>query len=142
MSKNPPTVWESLNEPVVEITEERARKVVLASVMIMAAAWIAPHWGTAQASTHTSVLSNGTIFEQMAMVGSQEGAVAGATTGIEAAPGWYYVVEGVPQAVVQSFAAGANQVLDISEPVSSLAEFYQPGVSGVWNGWLDLMADP
>ena len=143
MRHKTPTVWEALNEPVMEITEEQAKHVFLASIVIMAAAWIAPYWGATPASAyHSSLSSEGTIFEQMARVGSGEGMVAGATTGIEVAPEWYYVVAGIPEAVVQSFGAGSNEVLDISQPVSNLAAFYEPGVSEVWNGWLELMADP
>ena len=139
MSKYSPTVWEALNEPVVEITEEQAKKVILASVIIISAAWIAPYWGSVGANTYALAPQERTIFEQTAMADADRGQVAGAV--IEA-PEWYYVVAGMPQAVAQSFSEGANDILDISGPASNIAAFYEPGVSGVWNGWLELMADP
>ena len=139
--KRKPTVWQALNEPVIHVTEEQAKNIFLAAVIIMFAAWVAPYW-TGSVST---VYASETVFEQMATVGMKTGTVAGATFVIESepqTPDWYYVAQEVPEAVAESFALGAAEVLDISGPVTDLVEFYEPGVDAVWNAWLDLMMDP
>lgn len=145
-----PTVWEALNEPIIEVTEEQAKNVFLAAIVIVFGAWVAPYWG--QTST-TVYYAPENVFEQFANSGEGTGVVAGASTSPssspyqgeergEVAPEWYYVIEEMPNAVVQSFTMGADEVLDISGPVTEMTEFYQPGADAVWNAWLDLMADP
>lgn len=43
---------------------------------------------------------------------------------------------------LSEFGRAAGQVLDISDQTGPYVEFFQPGVSAVWNAWLDLMKDP
>lgn len=167
--KNTPTIWEAFNEPVMEITEEQAKNVFLASVVIIAAAWVAPHLGTQISDVRNQMAGMGGMGTQYGQVagmqmadmgmryghmagmggmGMQYGQVAGIQTMMTAetselsVPEWYYAAAGTPEAVAESFAAGANEVLDISEPVSELVEFYEPGVEAVWGAWLELMMDP
>ena len=129
MKKHTPTVWEALNDPVIELSEQQAKNVILASLVIMLAAWIAPYWGSSTGSQYTS---QGTAFER----------VAGATIDTASAPDWYYTLEAVPDTLAQTVTDSATDVLDISEPVQNLVEFYEPGVSATWNAWLNLMRDP
>ena len=147
-----PTVWEALNEPIIHITEQQAKNVFLASIVIAMAAWVAPYWG--EAGTAVAYYAPENVFEKMASVGDVHGGsarVAGASiaAGYESSvsssaftPDWYYVAAEMPDALVESLALGANQVLDISGPITEMTGFYEPGVSAVWNAWLDLMVDP
>lgn len=142
MRPKKPTVWEALNEPVVEISEEQAKNIFLASLVIIGTAWIAPYWGAGNTLGAYQAGAEGTIFEQMADIGTEYGTVAGAFEEYESAPDWYYAAADVSSQVVESIAVGANEVLDISGPVQDLAEFYEPGTTAVWNSWLNLMRDP
>ncbi|OGE79153.1 MAG: hypothetical protein A2751_05955 [Candidatus Doudnabacteria bacterium RIFCSPHIGHO2_01_FULL_46_14] len=136
-----PTVWEALNEPIIEVTEEQAKNIFLGAVFIISAAWIAPHW---TAANNVSYYAPTNVFEQMASVAdAEDGFVAGAQiVADDVAPEWYYMMEAMPDAVVESFAVGAGQVLDVSGPITEVSQFYQPGVDAVWNSWLNLMRDP
>ena len=135
----PPTVWTSLNEPVMEITEKMAETVFLVTAVIMLSAWVAPYWGKtpAQIAAHYSGMD--VVSEQVAGVttyGTQEVVFSNAI------PDWYQQAASNAVSVSEAIAASADQILDISEPVGQAVEYYQPGVSAVWNAWLDLMADP
>ncbi|OGE76988.1 MAG: hypothetical protein A3C85_04745 [Candidatus Doudnabacteria bacterium RIFCSPHIGHO2_02_FULL_48_21] len=141
-----PTVWEALNEPVIHVSEKQAKEIFLACVIIVFFSWVAPYWD----GSSSTVYASETVFDQMAAVEKpatfaslESGMVAGAQiTSGPTAPKWYVVVEEMPDALVESFAAGAGEVLDISNQVGDFVEFYQPGVDAVWNAWLDLMMDP
>jgi hypothetical protein len=57
------------------------------------------------------------------------------------------VFAGVPPRVpagisIASFGEAAYEVLDISDQIQPMIEFYQPGVVAVWDAWLELMMDP
>ena len=130
-----PTVWQALNEPVIEITPEAARDIFMLAAFIMMMAWLAPYWGTSQNQAYAISATN-----EM---------VAGATIetpdygrNSDVAPEWYLTIERASDDVVNAFAEAADQTLDISEPVLDVMEFYEPGVDAVWNAWLELMADP
>ena len=141
--KKPATVWEAVNEPVIEITEAHAKNLFLATALIIAAAWLTPYWGSGSVIAQESY--EGTIFEQVAAAGKSSGMVAGASTesyAVLEGPDWYYTLEAMPVSVATSFSDAAHEVLDVSEPVGEMIEFYEPGVSAVWNEWLNLMRDP
>lgn len=135
-----PTVWKALNEPIIEVTEAQAKNIFFATVLIMCAAWIAPYWSEAATTVYYAPQN---VFEQFADASSEGRLVAGAQiVSGEVTPDWYYVMEEMPEAIVESFAAGANEVLDISGPVGEMTEFYQPGADAVRDAWLNLMRDP
>ncbi len=137
-----PTVWEALNEPIIEVSIEQAKNVFLATAVIALASWVAPYW--TEAGSAVAYYAPENVFEKMASVGDAgTGSVAGSQiVAGELTPDWYYVAAEMPNAAVESFALGANQVLDISSPVTQLTELYQPGVDAVWNAWLNMMRDP
>ncbi|MDP3993829.1 MAG: hypothetical protein Q8P75_02505 [bacterium] len=135
-----PTVWQALNDPVVETPEEFAKLILLVSFVIIAMAWLSPYFGNP--SDGIGRLAGSAPRPVV------HSAVAGAFTennalfGEEQAPEWYLTIDGMGSAIQSSFAFAANEVLDISEPVSGTVEFYAPGVTAVWDAWLELMADP
>lgn len=142
-----PTVWQALNEPVIEVTEDQAKKVMFAAAVILFAAWVSPYMpvDAATVATHYDASS------KFQVVSSKWGTVAGASIDADlqlttynstTVPQWYYIAAEIPTAIADSFAAGAEEVLDISGPVSQMTEFYTPGASAVWNEWLNLMRDP
>lgn len=116
------TVWQALNEPIAYPSDEFARTVFLMTAVIMMMIWIAPYWGSA------------------AVAGAQLSLVPEYIEG--SVPEWYYTAERISYDLVNSFGTAAEQVLDISEPVTQTVEFYEPGVEAVWDAWLELMADP
>lgn len=127
----PITVWGALNQPVAEISEEVAKGIFMAAAVIMLAIWVAPYWGSVNANS-TNVYANT----------ANGGTVAGVQTEITGTPEWYYVAQSVPSDVADAFGQAASEVLDISNPFSQIAEFYQPGAQAVWDAWLELMVDP
>ena len=142
-----PTVWEAFNDPVIEVPLEQGQQVMAVAVMIMFAAWITPYWAAA-ADGPIAYYAPESVFEQVASLDFSSGAVLGISTddpalaASPAVPEWYYAVASVPEAVSQSLVLGANEVLDISDPVQQMVDFYEPGVNAVWGAWLELMADP
>ena len=133
---NQPTVWQALNDPVVEISQEFAKTILLVSFVIIAMAWLSPYFGnTSQASFKFS-----TGYPRPVVAGAYIETVAAAAE--QVIPEWYLTTNRITGDVQSSFALAANEVLDISEPVSGIVEFYGPGVQAVWNAWLELMADP
>lgn len=135
-----PTVWEALNEPIIHVTEQQGKNVIFAALVIAFTAWIAPYWGSAGATAYYAPIN---VFEEFASAADEGGMVAGAQIVSDAVPAeWYYVTREMPNSIVESFAIGANEVLDISGPVTEMTEFYQPGIEAVSNAWLNLMRDP
>lgn len=128
-----PTVWEALNEPVVEVTEGFAKGIFAVAVILLMMVWIAPYWASAGQSLSVAVYES-------PIINPEYGRVAGAQ--ITAAPDWIAVAGSLPTDLADSFAQAASQVLDVSEPMSRLNEMYGPGVSAVKDAWLELMADP
>lgn len=135
-SVEPITVWDALNQPVAEISEDVAKGIFMLTAVILFMIWVAPYWG------QDSDVSSTTL--QRTTYNLTTGQVAGAQTlaDIPETPEWYYVAESLPSAVAGAFAEATGEVLDISGPASKIAEFYEPGTQAVWNGWLELMADP
>ncbi len=151
--KAKPTVWQALNEPVVEVGEGFARGVFVTALAVLFMVWVAPYWGTAQNShvaggsynspllirPDLAALPSQVAFFRMVTDGSS-GMVAGIQT--RETPVWYYAARDLPGAVTDAFATAATQVLDISEPAAEVREFYGPGLEAVGDAWLELMADP
>lgn len=124
-SVEPISVWQALNEPVVEVSEGAARGIFLALAVILLAVWIAPYWGAMPSVAGATLVSDELSVESVPIV-----------------PEWYYVTSAIPGDIAQAFSIAANEVLDISEPVLQISEFYEPGVNAVWGAWLELMQDP
>ncbi|MDP3741606.1 MAG: hypothetical protein Q8R08_04785 [bacterium] len=141
LSVKPIGVWQVLNEPVVELSEEAVTHIFMALAVILLAVWIAPYWGQ-ESGIRTQELGverwGGMVAG--AQIESQELGIMNYELG--QTPEWYYVASSVPTDVASAFSEAANEVLDISGTVSQIAEFYEPGADAVWNAWLDLMADP
>ncbi len=144
-----PGVWHAMNQPVVEVSEGFARNLLGVAVVLLAVAWVGPHWQNASASVdvgmYSSPLVTGVRMDHRlsasdTAVGVSGSRVAGAR--IVGAPTWYGLFDDLPQDVSVAFAKAANQVLDVSDSASAVADFYQPGASEVWQAWLELMADP
>ena len=129
-----PTVWQALNQPVMEIPEQTGKEIVAVAAVIMLAAWIVPHWGSALRITNYEL--------SMGNVAGYEETVAGAVIEAPQVPDWYYTVTATSDSVVTAYTAAAVEVLDVSEPVGELAAYLEPGTDAVWNAWLELMADP
>lgn len=128
----PPTVWEALNESVVEVPENFARAMVMIAVIMLMVAWVAPYWGVA-GTRLPDISYNSPII-------TGEGLVAGAQ--VTNPPVWYSLAKTLPFDFANAFAFAADEVLDVSEPASQMAEFYGPGFQALNNAWLELMADP
>src|SRR3989344_2922898 len=130
-----PTIWQALNEPVVEVSEEFARGVFLAATLIIMMAWILPYWGSNSALAAEYPHQPAAISHQ-----NQLSVVAGQRT--TALPDWYYLIQRISSDITLEFGQAAYDVLDISGPVQESVEFYKPGVQAFWDAWLELMADP
>lgn len=130
-----PTVWEALNEPIAYPSNEFAQNVLAISAAIVLMAWVAPYWDNAQAYSVER-----TAYSETGVVAGEQLYASSYT--LAATPDWYYVAEAVPGAVAEEFGQAAYEVLDISEPVGQVVEFYEPGVTAVWDAWIELMADP
>ena len=128
-----PSVWQALNEPVVEVPEGLARGLLKFSVVVLLAAWVVPYWGLAAASLPD-------VAYDSPLISAYGGRIAGAQTA--AVPEWYEVSRSLPGEVMNAYAAAAAEVLDVSAAVSPMVEFYEPGAQAVSDAWLELMADP
>lgn len=148
--KAPPSVWQALNEPVVEVTPEFAKGVLGIAVAMLLAVWVLPYWGVARAEAPFVSYNSSALFEQKALpsqmsffevkIPNRGGMVAGVQT--SATPTWYHVAKEMPNALSESFAQAANEVLDSSGPVMAMSDFYSPGFQAVSDAWLGLMMDP
>jgi len=129
-----PTVWQALNEPAVELSEGFAKDVLLVSVAIIAFAWVAPSFSQSGAGSSQIFADSGMVYEI--------GAVAGAQ--IEAAQESVLAetLVSLPTDFAIAFADAAHEVLDVSEPVGMVVEYYSPGVQAVTDAWLYYMKDP
>ena len=133
-----PTIWQALNEPVVEIPEEIAKSIFLVSFVILAMAWLSPYFGSTPVRQFAAnpprpiahAMVAGAYVESISVFDDEQ------------TPEWYLTINSMTNGVQSSFVLAANEVLDISEPVGRTAEFYEPGVQAVWDAWLELMADP
>src|SRR3989344_3243117 len=130
-----PTIWQALNEPVVEVSEEFARGILLTAILIIMMAWVLPYWGSSSALAAEYPFQTEVISYQ-----NQPSEVAGQQT--TALPDWYYLVQRISSDITLEFGQAAYDVLDISDPVQESIEFYKPGVQAFWDAWLELMADP
>lgn len=133
-----PTIWQALNEPVVEVTESFARGVSVTALVIFIVIWVAPHWDFAKAIN--SEFAYQQFLSWQSAIVSSEPRVAGVQ--VAQSPIWYEVLKDLPEAVPVAFGEAASEVLDISGPVQEIAEFYQPGFEALEEAWLELMADP
>lgn len=124
---HPQTVWQALNEPVVEVSPKFAQTMIVVSIVFLMAAWVGPYWGI-----HNSNAAN--LYTNAANQGRVAGLQAWPT------PEWYYGA--APGAVAGAFSEAADEVLDISEPVTEFSSFFAPGFQAVGDAWLQLMADP
>ncbi len=126
----PITVWRALNEPVVEVTEEAAKTIFTVAAVLLLFAWLSPYFGQNIVAPQVAGASTMIIEEEAEL------------PQVLVSPEWYFTVQAVPDALGESFAQAAYQVLDISEPVAQIYEFYQPGLQAVNNAWLELIQDP
>lgn len=133
--KKRPTVWQALNDPVVEVNQRLAQILIIIAIIFLMLAWVAPYWDEAR---QISSLKTAKVFTWDSAL--LQPAVAGAET--SAVPVWYEVAREVPGGVASEFRSAAYEVLDISEPIGLVADFYEPGLTAATDAWLDLMADP
>lgn len=132
----PPTVWEALNEPVIEVTPEAAKAIFTVAAFLIVMAWVAPYWPAAQAHLAAAESFGLAPSEYTEMI-------AGASIEADELASYGSVpIYGIVQEVQGAFVSASNEVLDVSEPAGELIEFYQPGVDAVWNAWLELMVEP
>ena len=127
-----PTVWQSLNEPVVELPESFGRSVLLVSVAIMAFAWMAPYLGQTGGSQRFAETAPSYSFGQ----------VAGAQLEADDSSVLAETMVALPADFANAFADAAQEVLDLSEPVGQFVEYYSPGIQAVGDAWLYYMKDP
>lgn len=134
--KVPPTVWEALNEPVIEVTPDAAKAIFTVAAFLMVMAWVTPYWPAAAAHLAAA--------EELGMAPSEyTEMVAGASIAADESASYGSVpIYGIVQEVQGAFVSASSEVLDVSEPAGELIEFYEPGVDAVWNAWLELMVDP
>lgn len=133
-----PTMWQALNEPVVEVSEGFARMVFAAAAVILFVSWVGPYWGYAQAVTSQQSLQ--AAANTRSAIVSLEPQVAGVL--VSEAPLWYQVVQDAPGEVAGAFTEASYEILDVSDPVTDILEFYEPGFQAVGDAWLELMQDP
>jgi hypothetical protein len=139
--KASPTVWQALNEPVVEVSGGFAKIVFGLAVIMLVVAWVSPYWGVAHAQVPAVSYDSPLLLEkalpsqmgQMRMVAGVE---------ISAVPDWYETAKVLPQELSLAFSQAATEVLDVSAPAAAINEFYGPGFHAVNEAWLELMADP
>lgn len=146
------SVWEKMNEPIAYPDKEFYQPFFAIALAIMVMAWAAPYWQAAAVTLDTPAPNGvevGSHYEYVSFFDNNyqsSGRVAGAH--VEAAqienrsqeaPFWYDMISNdVPVA----FGTATYEVLDISDSVQPMVDFYEPGVSAVWNAWLELMQDP
>lgn len=133
-------VWQALNEPIAYPSDNFVRGFFAAAGFIVLFLWAAPYLGTVQAN---ELMASDAIYIEE---------VAGVNTEIEVSevpPLWYYdlvfaaeTAGDYYQDVQEAFVEAANQVLDVSGPLVSIAEFSKPGREAVAGAYLELMADP
>lgn len=133
--KAPVSLWDNLNEPVIEVSPQFAKRLFLAAVLFLFAAWIAPYWGQAEtAQAYSSRVAGAYTDDTQSWLVERP-------AGVET-PQWYEVSKALPGDLTEAFAVAAAEVLDASEPVGEIAQFYQPGFAALNDAWLELMADP
>jgi hypothetical protein len=135
-----PTVWEALNEPVIEVDESQALRIFLAAAAIMAMAWISPYWAAASEVADQQIAMGYEAYQSQ-VLGAQISADQPVSI-VPAVPDWYIAASATTEAVHEAYATAANQILDVSAPVTDAAEFLQPGTDAVWLAWLQLIRDP
>ena len=158
------SVWQALNEPVVEVTDEAAKGIFLVAAVLLMFSWLAPSFGAVNAVASSPLIHqpiNGqateTAYVPLFEPYSYE-AVAGAmtekggmgATGEKGAPSWYTEISATGaslgdfyhETVTAPFAEAVTELFDISRPVGSITDFLRPGTDAAWNAWLELMADP
>ncbi len=127
----PITVWQALNEPVVEVTGEAAKTIFTVAVVILLFAWLSPHFG-----------QNAVVPEVAGVTVSKVNEPVIAEEQVQVVPQWYYTLEVVPESIEEAFVQASFEVLDISEPAAQIYEFYSPGFQALNDAWLELMQDP
>lgn len=164
------SVWQALNEPIAIPNQEFTRSFFVVAAAILLMIWMVPYWNTtAGTAPHTQVAVSRNInyvslfsivdvtldpnFGQYLTAGTES--VAGAQesdpddTGSSTESGEvgnylnetavslleFYIIN------IEAPAADAIvEVLDVSDFVIATAEYYEPGVTEVWNTWLGLLA--
>lgn len=150
--KKPVSVWQAMNEPVVEVTDGAARTIFLAAAVIFLAVWIMPYLGNAKpvaASAPQEVYAYEPLFVDYPVYSAVAGEVISFESG-RSSPEWYLALaevgSGLSELYQESFRVpfgqAASHTFDISGPVQDIAEFYGPGLAAVRDAWLELMADP
>ena len=152
------SVWQALNEPVVEVTDEAAKGIFLVAAVLLMFSWLAPSFGEAKAISNFqfSISKEETAYQPLFEPYAE---VAGASTenspspSLEkrgVAPDWYVGLSATGaslgdfyhETVTAPFAEAVTELFDISRPVGSITDFLRPGTDAAWNAWLELMADP
>ncbi len=134
-----PTVWESLNEPVADVSAGFAEFMACVALFLLLVAWVAPHWTLVQSKLPEFTYSSSPLVNPF---GAQVAGAQIVNPADVSVPIAYAVAVSLPGDVATAFSTAATQVLDISVPVTQVVDFYSPGVQAVNDAWLDLMKDP
>lgn len=150
-----PSVWQALNEPVVAVSPEFAKHMLVTAAVFLMVAWLSPYWGYSQTveKAYDFVISYETPHSIVAGAMAYEDSnptdfspyIRGGEEGLFFNQ-FIYEMSTTSQGVTEAFSKAAYQVLDISPTLQTAAEFYGPGFEQVvmpfWNSWLELMVDP
>ena len=133
-----PTIWEALNEPVIEVSPEAAKNIIAVAAMIMVMAWVAPYWGSAgRLADYDHEVSVGMVAGETIGESIEDSGPVSLTT-----PEWYYNLSRTTEDFVDAYSSAASQTLDVSEPVVQAADFLAPGVSAVAGEFKYLLSEP
>lgn len=138
-----PTIWQALNEPVVEVSEEFGKQLFAGSMALFAIAWLMPYFG--QVNIDSLAIHAQPEIETARVAGASISAFDDTDP-----TSWYQMIASTAdslgefylESVTKPISVAAHEVLDVHEPVQDSWEFLQPGVQAVYDAWLELMADP
>ena len=163
--KKKTSLWEDLNKPVAYPTEEIVKPFIAIVAAVILFSWAMPYFGLDNAIYRTAHLDSPTSYQlqvssyaglfdpyEAAAYSFEVPRVAGARVeagGEEVIEIFNSIAASVDsinyiyeEAFEKPFAEAINEVLDISEEVIPIIEFYEPGVRAAVDAWLELMADP
>lgn len=163
-----PSVWEVLHEDVGTCSEDFCKAVLNLALVALLIVWVVPHIdGVSIVRAQENHMTEQLVYESMIDYDSNgwlaseythvEPRVAGAMTGdisqervdssqetvvSSGAEKLVQTAQVLDQKITGPLTGATMQVLDISEQVQPIVDFYQPGLEATWNAWLELMVDP
>lgn len=148
------SVWQALNEPVLEVSLSFARNTMIVAGVLLLVAVVSPYWQSFHGSGSTDGYqisfdySSGVVAGASANVYSEENSMSDQAQEISGMTlnDFNYELSYTSDQVISAFGNAGKEVLDLSSDLESVLAIYQPGVSVVlgpfWDSWIDLMADP